>query len=111
MNKDGTPADEKTPVILADMVGHYKRSKFLAERKVEEYLRRGLPVVLVHPSTPVGPGDHKPTPTGKIIVDFLNGRMPAYLNTGLNLIHVRDVAMGHLLAVQVTRDFGRTRDR
>ncbi len=100
LNADGTPADERTPVSLKDMVGHYKRSKFLAEREVEKYLARGLPVVMVHPSTPVGPGDHKPTPTGKIIVDYLNGRMPAYLNTGLNLVHVRDVAVGHVLALE-----------
>jgi len=100
LNQDGTPADEETPVRLDDMVGHYKRSKFLAERKAEEFLSRGLPLVMVHPSTPVGPGDHKPTPTGKIIVDFLNRRMPAYLDTGLNLIHVKDVAAGHLLALE-----------
>lgn len=100
LNADGTPANESTPVKLEDMIGHYKRSKFLAERTAEDFARRGLPVVIVNPSTPVGPGDHKPTPTGKIIVDFLNGRMPAYLNTGLNLIHVRDVAAGHLLALE-----------
>ncbi len=97
---DGKPADETTPVRLEDMVGHYKRSKFLAEREAERFLKQGLPVVMVHPSTPVGPGDHKPTPTGKIIVDFLNGRMPAFLDTGLNLIHVSDVAEGHLLALE-----------
>jgi dihydroflavonol-4-reductase len=100
LNRDGTPADENTPVGLQDMVGHYKKSKFLAERIAEDYVRRGLPLVIVNPSTPVGPGDHKPTPTGKIIVDFLNGKMPAYLNTGLNLVHVRDVAAGHLLALE-----------
>ena len=97
---DGKPADEATPVRLEDMVGHYKRSKFLAEREAEGFLKQGLPVIMVHPSTPVGPGDHKPTPTGKIIVDFLNGRMPAFLDTGLNLIHVSDVAEGHLLALE-----------
>jgi dihydroflavonol-4-reductase len=97
---NGMPSDETTPVSLGDMVGHYKRSKYLAERKAEEYLHRGLPLVMVHPSTPVGPLDHKPTPTGKIIVDFLNGRIPAYLETGLNLIHVDDVAQGHLLAYE-----------
>ncbi|MDY0042652.1 MAG: NAD-dependent epimerase/dehydratase family protein [Desulforhabdus sp.] len=100
LNRDGTPANEMTPVRLKDMVGHYKRSKFLAERKAEGFIRQGLPVIIVNPSTPVGPGDHKPTPTGKIIVDFLNGKMPAYLNTGLNLVHVRDVARGHLLALE-----------
>ncbi len=100
LNRNGAPADERAPVGIEDMVGHYKRSKFLAERKAEEFLRRGLPVVIVNPSTPVGPGDHKPTPTGRIIVDFLNNRMPAYVDTGLNLIHVRDVALGHLLAFE-----------
>jgi dihydroflavonol-4-reductase len=100
---DGTPADEKTPVCLEDMVGHYKRSKFLAEREAEKFLEKGLPLVFVHPSTPVGPRDHKPTPTGKIIVDFLNRKMPAYLDTGLNLIDVRDVAEGHVLALEKGR--------
>jgi dihydroflavonol-4-reductase len=100
LDVSGAPANEKTPVQLADMVGHYKRSKYLAERKAEEYVRQGLPVVIVNPSTPIGPGDHKQTPTGKIIVDYLNGKMPAYLNTGLNLIDVEDVACGHLLALQ-----------
>jgi dihydroflavonol-4-reductase len=95
---DGAPGTEETPVTLADMVGHYKRSKFLAEQAVLEYARQGLDVVLVHPSAPVGPWDSRPTPTGQMIVDFLQGRMPAYLETGLNLIHVRDVARGHLLA-------------
>lgn len=100
LTKDGTPADENTPVRLSDMAGHYKRSKFLAEREVEKFLHKGLPVVFVHPSTPVGPGDHKPTPTGKIIVDFLNRKMPAYLETGLNIVDVRDVAQGHRLAYE-----------
>ena len=100
LNTDGTPADEKTPVSLDDMVGHYKRSKFLAEREAEKFLQKGLPIVIVHPSTPVGPGDHKPTPTGKILVDFLNRKMPAYLDTGLNLIDVRDVAEGHCRALE-----------
>ena len=100
LTKDGSPANESTPVGIEDMVGDYKRSKYIAERKAEEFLHNGLPIVFVHPSTPVGPADHKPTPTGKIIVDFLNGRMPAYLDTGLNLVHVRDVAAGHLLALE-----------
>ncbi len=100
LRNDRKPADESTPVRLEDMIGHYKRSKFLAEREVERFLAQGLPVVMVHPTTPVGPGDHKPTPTGKIIVDFLNRRMPAYLDTGLNLIHVSDVAEGHRLALE-----------
>jgi len=103
LNPNGTPANEKTPVQLADMIGHYKRSKYLAERRAEDHARQGLPVVIVNPSTPVGPGDHKPTPTGKIIVDYLNGKMPAYLNTGLNLVDVEDVARGHLLALEYGR--------
>jgi dihydroflavonol-4-reductase len=97
---DGTPGTEDTPVSLAEMTGHYKRSKFLAEQAVLEFARQGLPVVLVHPSAPVGPWDSRPTPTGQMIVDFLRGRMPAYLETGLNLVHVRDVAKGHLLAAE-----------
>jgi dihydroflavonol-4-reductase len=95
---DGAPGDEATPVSLADMVGHYKRSKFLGEQVALEFAAGGLPLVVVNPSTPVGPWDWRPTPTGQMIVDFLKGRMPAYLETGLNLIHVDDVARGHLLA-------------
>jgi dihydroflavonol-4-reductase len=97
---DGSPGTETTPVTLDDMVGHYKRSKYLAERVAEEFALRGLPVVIVNPSAPVGPWDIKPTPTGKMIVDFLRGKMFAYLATGLNLVHVRDVAQGHLLAAE-----------
>jgi dihydroflavonol-4-reductase len=100
---DGVPGTEDTPVSLDDMCGHYKRSKFLAEQAVMESVRQGLPVVLVHPSAPVGPWDSRPTPTGQMIVDFLKGRMPAYLETGLNLVHVKDVAMGHLLAAEKGR--------
>jgi dihydroflavonol-4-reductase len=95
---DGTPGAEDTPVSLSDMVGHYKRSKFLAEQVALDFARQGLDLVVVNPSTPVGPWDFRPTPTGQMIVDFLKHRMPAYLETGLNLIHVRDVARGHLLA-------------
>jgi dihydroflavonol-4-reductase len=95
---DGTPGTEDTPVSLAEMVGHYKRSKFLAEQVALEFASRGLPLVVVNPSTPVGPWDFRPTPTGQMLVDFLKRRMPAYLETGLNLIHVKDVARGHLLA-------------
>lgn len=95
---DGTPGTESTPVTLADMAGDYKRSKFLAEGVAREFAGRGLPLVVVYPSTPVGPGDIKPTPTGQMIVDFLRGRMWAYLPTGLNLVDVEDVAAGHLLA-------------
>jgi len=95
---DGPPGTEETPVSLGEMVGDYKRSKFLAEREAESFIPRGLPLVIVNPSTPVGPRDVRPTPTGKMIVDFLGGRMPAYLDTGLNLIDVDDCARGHLLA-------------
>lgn len=97
---DGRPGTEETPVTFADMVGHYKKSKFLAEREAESFLARGLPLVIVNPSTPVGARDIKPTPTGKIIVDFLNRKMPAYLDTGLNLIDVEDCARGHILAAR-----------
>jgi dihydroflavonol-4-reductase len=82
------------------MVGPYKRSKFLAERVAEEFATRGAPVVIVNPSAPVGPWDVKPTPTGQMIVDFLRGRMLASLDTGLNVVHVRDVARGHILAAE-----------
>jgi len=101
--KDGSPGDEDTPVTRDELVGHYKKSKYDAEQVALEYAARGLPVVIVNPSTPVGPGDIKPTPTGKIIVDFLRGRMPAYVDTGLNLIAVEDVATGHLLAAEKGR--------
>ena len=97
---DGVPGTEDTPVSLADMVGHYKRSKFLAERVALEFAGRGLPLVVVNPSAPVGAWDVKPTPTGQMIVDFLRGRMLGTLDTGLNLVHVRDVARGHLLAAE-----------
>lgn len=97
---DGTPGSEETPVTLLDMVGDYKKSKFLAEREAESFLRRGLPLVIVNPSTPVGPRDIRPTPTGKMIVDFISGKMPAYLDTGLNLIDVEECARGHLLAAE-----------
>jgi dihydroflavonol-4-reductase len=100
---DGTPGDENTPVSFSDMVGDYKKSKFLAERKAESFLGRGLPLVIVNPSTPVGPYDVKPTPTGKIIVDFASRRMPAYLETGLNLIAVEDCARGHIIAAEKGR--------
>ena len=96
----GAPANEETPVSLDDMVGHYKRSKFLAEAEVRAAAKRGFPVVIVNPSTPVGSRDVKPTPTGQMIVDFLKGRMPAYVDTGLNLADVEDVAQGHLLAME-----------
>ena len=98
LEPDGRPANEGTPVCVERMIGHYKRSKFLAERAAEQVRDEGLPVVIVNPSTPVGELDIKPTPTGRIILDFLNRRMPAYVDTGLNLVDVRDVAEGHLLA-------------
>jgi dihydroflavonol-4-reductase len=99
----GRPSNEETPVRLRDLVGHYKRSKYLAERRAEEWGRRGLPLVIVNPSTPVGERDVKPTPTGRFVVDFLNRRLPAYVDTGLNLVDVRDVARGHLLAAEKGR--------
>ncbi|MCZ6506677.1 MAG: NAD-dependent epimerase/dehydratase family protein [Acidobacteria bacterium] len=101
---DDSAADENSSVGLADMVGHYKRSKFLGKLEAKAWAERGLPVVIVHPSAPVGEGDHKPTATGKIILDFVNRRMPAYVHTGLNLVDVRDVARGHLLAAERGRD-------
>jgi dihydroflavonol-4-reductase len=97
---DGTPVDERAVAALDDVIGPYKRSKLLAEREVEAACARGLPAVVVSPSTPIGDGDVRPTPTGKIVVDFLAGRFPAYVDTGLNLIDVRDVAAGHLLAAE-----------
>jgi dihydroflavonol-4-reductase len=95
---DGSSGTEETAVTEADMIGHYKRSKFLAEQEARRFVEQGMRVVIVNPSTPVGEHDIKPTPTGQIIVDFLNGRLPAYVDTGLNLIDVRDVAAGILLA-------------
>jgi dihydroflavonol-4-reductase len=100
LNDDGSPADESVPVEVDAMVGHYKRSKFLAERVAEEWAAKGLPVVIVNPSAPVGDMDVKPTATGQMIVDFLLGRMRAYVDTGLNLVDVRDVAEGHVLAAE-----------
>lgn len=98
--KDGSHGHEDTPITLFDCQGHYKRSKFLAEQEALSFYRKGLPVVVVNPSAPIGVGDAKPTPTGKMIVDFLNGKMPAYLDTGLNIIDVEDCALGHLLAAE-----------
>ena len=98
---------EDTPVSLDQMAGHYKRSKFLAEQEVLALAKQGLPVVIVNPSAPVGEGDIKPTPTGQMIVDFMKGRMPAYIETGMNIVDVDDVAAGHLLAMQK----GRTGER
>lgn len=95
---DGNPGDEATPVALHDMVGAYKASKFLAEGVAAELAARGAPIVTVNPSAPIGPWDVKPTPTGQMVVDFLRGKMVASLDTGLNLVHVKDVARGHILA-------------
>ncbi|MFQ5533633.1 MAG: hopanoid-associated sugar epimerase [Sphingomonadales bacterium] len=104
LRADGGPAGEDTPVTLDDMIGHYKRSKFLAEREVSRMVREdGLPAIIVNPSTPVGPNDVKPTPTGRLIVDAASGKMPAYVDTGLNFAHVDDVAEGHLLALRQGR--------
>jgi len=101
LNRDGAPADEKTPVTLDDMIGDYKRSKYLAEEAVMRLVREDdLPAVIVNPSTPVGPRDIRPTPTGRLIVDAAAGRMPAFVDTGLNVVHVDDVARGHLLAFE-----------
>ncbi len=97
------PTDETTPVSEAQMSNHYKRSKWQAEQVALELAAKGLPVVIVNPTAPVGPRDVKPTPTGQVIVDFLNRAMPAYLDTGLNWVHVRDVAVGHILAAEKGR--------
>ncbi len=98
---NGVPADESQSSTLADMIGHYKRSKFLAEEAVRTLVREeGAPVVVVNPSTPIGPRDIKPTPTGRLVIEAAAGRMPAYVNTGLNVVHVDDVAEGHLLAFE-----------
>jgi dihydroflavonol-4-reductase len=101
---DGTPADEATPANEADFVGIYKRSKYLAEKAVLDLARReSWPVVVVNPAAPVGPRDIKPTPTGKMILDAAAGRVPAYIDTGLNIVHVDDVAEGHALALEKGR--------
>jgi dihydroflavonol-4-reductase len=100
LHKDRSPATEDTPSTLADRIGPYQRSKFLAEEVAREFSDQGVPVIIVNPSTPVGVGDHKPTPTGQIIVDYLNGRMFGYVDTGLNIVDVEDVAAGHLFAAR-----------
>jgi dihydroflavonol-4-reductase len=97
---NGHPADEESPVSLADMIGHYKRSKFMAEQVALEAGRDGMRVVTVNPTTPVGEQDVKPTPTGRIVVDFLKGKFPAYVETGLNLVDVRECARGHVAALE-----------
>ena len=101
IDPSGVPADEDTPVSFADMIGPYKQSKFLAEKAVRRLIADdALPAVIVNPSTPIGPRDVKPTPTGRMIVEAAAGRMPAYVDTGLNVAHVDDVAAGHLLAYE-----------
>jgi dihydroflavonol-4-reductase len=97
---DGSAGDEETPVSLADMLGHYKRSKYMGEEEARRLAAQGAPVVIVNPAAPVGIGDYKPTPTGRMIVDFLNGRMPAYVDTALTVVDVDDVADGHVLAAR-----------
>jgi dihydroflavonol-4-reductase len=103
LNADRTPADESSFLKMDARTGHYKRSKFLAEQVALEFAQKGLPVVIVNPSAPIGSHDWKPTPTGRIVVDFLEGKMPMYLDTGLNLVDVEDVAEGHWLAAQKGR--------
>ncbi|MGO8674577.1 MAG: hopanoid-associated sugar epimerase [Limisphaerales bacterium] len=100
---EAVPSDETTPLLEGQMCNHYKLSKWQAEQEALRLARQGLRVIIVNPSTPVGPRDVKPTPTGQIIVDFLNRKMPAYLETGLNWVHVRDVAIGHILAAEKGR--------
>jgi dihydroflavonol-4-reductase len=97
---DGTIVNEDTPVALADMIGHYKRSKFLGELEAIQAAKAGQHVMILNPTTPIGPGDAKPTPTGRIIVDFLNRKFPAYVDTGLNLVDVAEVARMHLVALE-----------
>ncbi len=101
---DGSQSDERTPNRLEKVIGTYKRSKYLAEQAVLALARDGMPVVIVNPSAPVGPRDIKPTPTGKMIADTAAGRMPAFVDTGLNVAHVDDVAIGHVLALEKGRD-------
>src|ERR1700761_3038862 len=101
--EDGTIVDETTPVLLADMVGHYKRSKFMAEQVAIEAARDGQQVIILNPTTPIGPQDIKPTPTGRIVVDFLNRKFPAYVDTGLNLVDVAEVARAHAAALKKGR--------
>jgi len=97
--KDGTIVDESSPVSIADMIGHYKRSKFLGEQEAIKAARAGQEVMILNPTTPIGAGDAKPTPTGRIVVDFLNKRFPAYVETGLNLVDVLEVARMHMVAL------------
>jgi dihydroflavonol-4-reductase len=99
--RNGQAADETTPATLGDMIGHYKRSKYLAELVVRELIeRQGLPAVIVNPAAPIGPRDVRPTPTGRIVLEVAKGRVPAYVDSGLNVVHVDDVAAGHLQAYE-----------
>src|SRR5258708_23153381 len=101
LRDDGLPSDEESHAELCDIIGAYKQSKFLAELEVKRLVEEtGIPVITVKPTAPFGPGDIKPTPTGRMIVEAASGRMPAYVNTGLNVVHVDDVAAGHLLAYE-----------
>jgi dihydroflavonol-4-reductase len=97
---DGTIVNEESPVALTDMIGHYKRSKFLGELEAIQAAKAGQHVMILNPTTPIGPGDAKPTPTGRIIVDFLNKKFPAYVDTGLNLVDVNEVARMHVVALE-----------
>jgi dihydroflavonol-4-reductase len=103
LREDGAPADESAPLGEDEAIGAYKRSKVAAERLVERMIKDGLPAIIVNPSTPVGPRDRRPTPTGRMIVEAASGRMPAFVDTGLNLVHVDDVAAGHLAALKSGR--------
>jgi dihydroflavonol-4-reductase len=100
---DGRLSDEETPVSLADMIGHYKRSKYLAEQEAVAAARDGQQVIILNPTTPIGSGDIKPTPTGRIVVDFLKRKFPAYMDTGLNLVDVNEVARTHVHALEAGR--------
>jgi dihydroflavonol-4-reductase len=102
-SNNGRPADEESPVALADMIGHYKRSKFMAEQAAIEAAKSGVDVVIVNPTTPVGERDIKPTPTGRIVVDFLKRKFPAYVETGLNLVDATECARGHVQALEKGR--------
>ncbi len=102
LHSDGTPSDEDTSLNPKDLIGAYKKTKYAAEQKVKAMItEQQLPAVIVHPSTPVGPGDIKPTPTGRLIVEAARGKVPAFVDTGLNVVHVDDVANGHLLALEL----------
>lgn len=101
LHADGTPSDETTPVKSADLISAYKQTKYAAQQRVKTMIaEQQLPAVIVHPSTPIGPGDLKPTPTGRLIIEAARGKVPAFVDTGLNVVHVDDVATGHLLALE-----------